>query len=76
MAMLGEALAVEGRPDEAFRMLVGSREVSGETADLLAAMGECCIKIERKAAAIAYLKRAVELDPKHFAARAPCAGAP
>jgi tetratricopeptide (TPR) repeat protein len=69
MAMLGDALLATGEPAEALRMLVRAREVAGDSADLLARMADCCLKIERRIAAIAYLERALEIDPRHFSAR-------
>ncbi|MBZ5704008.1 MAG: tetratricopeptide repeat protein [Acidobacteriia bacterium] len=69
LALLGEVYQAEGRYSETLATLVRAREISGDRADLLAAMGACCIKLERTASAVAYLERALELDPQHFPAR-------
>ncbi len=69
MKMLAEVLMAQDRPADAFGMLVRTREVSGDSADLLAGMAACCIKLGRTASAVKYLKFSLELDPKHFGAR-------
>ncbi len=67
--VLGEVYRAQERHSEALATLVRARELSGDDANLLTAMGACCIKLERKATAIGYLERALEIDPRHFRAR-------
>jgi tetratricopeptide (TPR) repeat protein len=67
---MGEVLQASERYAEAAAMLVRAREAAGaDSADLLAALGACCLKLERTASAIAYFDRALNLDPRHFSAR-------
>ena len=67
---LGEVLQASERYAEAAAMLVRAREAAGtDSADLLAALGACCLKLDRTAAAIAYFDGALNLDPRHFSAR-------
>jgi tetratricopeptide (TPR) repeat protein len=67
---MGEALQGSERYAEAAAMMVRAREAAGsDSADLLAALGACCLKLERTAAAIAYFEAALALDPRHFSAR-------
>ncbi len=67
--VLGEVYRAQERHAEALATLVRARELSGENANLLAAMASCCLRLERKATAIGYLERALEIDPRHFRAR-------
>lgn len=69
MTMLADVMLASKEPGEALRMLVRAREVVGDRADLLAQMATCCLKLERRSAAIDYLERVLELDPRHFFAR-------
>ncbi len=67
--VLGEVYRAQERHSDALTTLVRARELSGDSANLLAAMAACCLKLERKATAIGYLERALEIDPRHFRAR-------
>ncbi len=54
----------------AIAALVRAREAAGtDTAQLLAMLGACCLKVERTASAIKYFEGALALDPRHFSAR-------
>ena len=67
---LGEVLQESEKFSEAIGALVRAREASGtDTAQLLALLGACCLKVERTASAIMYFERALTLDPRHFSAR-------
>jgi tetratricopeptide (TPR) repeat protein len=67
---LGEVLQESEKFSEAIAALVRAREVSPiDTAQLLALLGACCLKVERTASAIMYCERALMLDPRHFSAR-------
>ena len=64
MIAMGEVYQAVEKYSEAVAMLIRAREAAGiDTADLFAKIGACCLKAERSAAAIAYLERAVSLDP-------------
>jgi tetratricopeptide (TPR) repeat protein len=55
---------------DAIEMLIRAREVSGgDTPQLLAMLGACCLKVERTASAIRYFESALALDPRHVGAR-------
>jgi tetratricopeptide (TPR) repeat protein len=67
---LGEVLQESEKFSEAIGALVRAREVSPiDSAQLLALLGGCCVKVERTASAIMYCERALMLDPRHFSAR-------
>jgi tetratricopeptide (TPR) repeat protein len=70
MIAMGEVYQASEKYSEAVAMLIRAREASpNDTAELFATIGACCLKAERRAAAIAYLERAVSLDPRQFSAR-------
>ena len=67
---LGEVHRESENFREAIAALVRARETLGtDTAQLLALLGACCLKVERIASAIMYCERALALDPRHFSAR-------
>ncbi len=67
---LGEVLHESEKFSEAVGAFVHAREASeADTAQLLALLGACCLKVERTASAIMYFERALTLDPRHFSAR-------
>ena len=67
---LAEVLLDCEKFSDAIGALVRAREASGtDTAQILAMLGACCLKIERTASAIAYFENALMLDPRHFSAR-------
>jgi tetratricopeptide (TPR) repeat protein len=68
-AGLGMLLADREEYSEALTMLRRARECSGDSVDLMHALGRVCLKLERTASAIAYLERAFELDPANFGVR-------
>jgi cytochrome c-type biogenesis protein CcmH/NrfG len=50
-------------------MLKRARETGPESARVLYALAMVCMKVERTASAIAYLERALELEPTNFNVR-------
>ncbi len=66
---LGAALAPMGKGREAIAALVRARECLGDTAQLLIEIANACLAEERTSAAIAYLERAHEVEPRNFLAR-------
>ncbi len=67
---LGKALHECEEFSAAIAILVRARETAGvDDAELLAMLGACCVKVERNAAAAVYFEHALELEPRHFAAR-------
>jgi tetratricopeptide (TPR) repeat protein len=66
---LGLLLAELEQYPEALRYLKLARECGTDDPDLLYALGQVSLKIDRTAAAIDYLERAFEIDPGHFAVR-------
>ena len=67
---MAEALQDSEKFSEATDLLVRAREVSGgDTPQLLAMLGSCCLKVERTASAIRYFESALALDPRHIGAR-------
>ncbi len=66
---IGVLLADLGRHDEAFAILKRAHEYGPENADLLYALGQVALVLDRNASAIVYLERAFQLAPSHFGAR-------
>jgi len=67
---LGEVHRESENFPAAIAALVRAREAAGtDTAQLLAMLGACCLKVERTASAIKYFEGALALDPRHFSAR-------
>ncbi len=66
---LGAALAEAGKGREAIAALIRARESLGESADLLVEIAKACLAQERTSAAIAYLERAHEMEPRNFLVR-------
>jgi len=67
---LGEVFHDAQRYPEAVEALVFAREVSAhDTPQVLALLGECCLKVERTASAIRYFETALALDPRHIGSR-------
>jgi tetratricopeptide (TPR) repeat protein len=67
---LGEVLQESDKFSAAITTLVRAREALGaDTAQLLAMLGACCLKVERNASAIIYCERALMLDSRNFSAR-------
>jgi tetratricopeptide (TPR) repeat protein len=67
---LGEVLQDSEKFSEAIAALVRARETAGaDTAQMLAMLGSCCLKVERTASAIMYFEKALSLDPRHLSAR-------
>jgi tetratricopeptide (TPR) repeat protein len=66
---IGVLLADLGRHDEAFAILKRAREYGPENADLLYALGQVALVLDRTVSAIVYLERAFQLAPSHFGAR-------
>lgn len=67
---LGEVLRDSKQFSEAIAALIRAREASGtDTAQMLAMLGACCLKVERTASAIRYFEGALTLDPRNFSAR-------
>lgn len=75
-ALRGMAALLARREDYAgaFRMLCRARETGGDQADLLHELGQAAARMERVAAAVAYLERACELAPDNLAIRQTLAG--
>jgi len=70
LVTLGEVLQESEKFSEAIAALVRAREASAtDTAQMLAMLGACCLKVERTASAIMYCERALMLDSRHFSAR-------
>jgi len=70
LMILGEVLQDSEKFAEAIAALVRAREASGgDTPQMLAMLGACCLKVGRTASAIMYCERALMLDPRHFSAR-------
>jgi tetratricopeptide (TPR) repeat protein len=69
MAM-AEVLQDSENFSDAIAMLIRAREASdGDTPQMLAMLGACCLKVERTASAIRYFESALALDPRHVGAR-------
>ncbi len=66
---LGAALVEAGNGREAIAMLVRARESLGDSAGLLIEIANACLAEERTSAAIAYLERAHEVEPRNFLVR-------
>ena len=67
---LAEVLQDAKKFPEAIAVIIRARETAeGDTAQVLAMLGACCLKVERTAAAIIYCERALALDPRNFSAR-------
>ncbi len=66
---MGALLGDLGRPVEAFATLKRAREYGPENPDLLYALGQAALRLNRTASAIVYFERAFELAPNHFGAR-------
>jgi tetratricopeptide (TPR) repeat protein len=70
LMVLGEVLHECENFAAAIVAFVRAREAAGtDTAQLLAMLGACCLKVERTASAIKYFEGALVLDPRHFSAR-------
>jgi tetratricopeptide (TPR) repeat protein len=69
MLRLGLALAVQEKFADALTALKHAREFGAAGAELLVAMGQCAVGLERSATAIAYYEEALKLDPRNFIAR-------
>jgi len=55
---------------EALATLIRAREAAGtDSAQMLAMLGACCLKVERTASAIRYFESALTLDPRQLSAR-------
>lgn len=66
---IGILMAELGHHSEALATLKRAREYGPENADLLYALGQTALTLERTASAIVYFERAFELAPHHFGAR-------
>jgi tetratricopeptide (TPR) repeat protein len=68
MLAMGSILRDLERYGEALDWLKRSREIGGETANVLVELARACLGLERRATALAYLRRAHEVDPVNFSA--------
>ncbi len=66
---IGATMAAGERYREAFAALVRARETGGDSAQLLTEIAMICLRLDRVSAAIAYVERALELEPRNFIAR-------
>jgi len=57
------------RYEEGFANLKRARETGPDNADLLLALAQVALRLDRETSAISYLERALELAPSHFAVR-------
>ena len=62
---LGLVLEERGQDDEALKTLRRAREIAGDRVDILKALAQVCVRLDRTATAISYLERALELEPKN-----------
>lgn len=69
MAGLGLAMAARERDLEALDALRRAREFGAGGVEVLIAMAQCAARLERRTAALAYLERALALEPKNFTVR-------
>lgn len=66
---IGATMAAAERYRDAFAAFVRARETGGDSAQLLTEIAMVCIRLDRISAAIAYVERALELEPRNFIAR-------
>jgi tetratricopeptide (TPR) repeat protein len=69
MLRLGLAFAEQQKFADALTALKHAREFGACGVELLVAMGQCAIGLERSATAIAYYEEALKLEPRNFIAR-------
>jgi tetratricopeptide (TPR) repeat protein len=69
LRQVGMALLGGKQHSDALANLRRAREAGDESVELLLAMARCASELARQVAAVAYLKRALEIDPKNFSAR-------
>ena len=69
LKILGAALSARGEHELALDALRRAREAGGEHLDVLLALGQSAMELDRRPSAISYLRAALELDSQNFVAR-------
>ena len=70
LMVLAEVFQESDKFSEAIAALIRAREASpSDSAQTLAMLGECCLKVERTASAIRYFESALTVDPRQLSAR-------
>ena len=66
---LGVSLSARGEHEQALDALRRAREAGGDRLDVLLALGQSAMELDRRPSAISYLRAALELDSQNFVAR-------